>query len=102
MKTLATKNISIRLDKSLLNIIDDFAKSKNISRAKAITIMLRSTHITIIPNGAELSKALFRIQSLLSHTNITTFAENEIRKEIKQIWLLLDSTTENAQQTTKK
>lgn len=99
---MATKNISIRLDKSLLNIIDDFAKSRNISRAKAITIMLRSTHITIIPNGAELAKALFRIQSLLSQTNITTFVENEIRKEIKQIWRLLDSITETTQQTTKE
>ena len=100
MNALATENISIRLDRSLLNTINEFAKSRNISRSKAITIMLRSTHVTILPEGTALVKALFRIESLLSYSNITTFTENEIREVIKETWKSLDFIIDDTQQMT--
>ncbi len=92
---MATQNISVRLDISLLNRIDDFAKSRNITRSKAIAIMLRSTQIIVLTEGSELVKVLFNIERLLQSNSYKS--EIKLEKEREKLWQLLNSITKKIQ-----
>ena len=88
------RNISIKIDETLLDTIDTYAKSRCISRTKAIVSMLNNVQIIIINEGAELLRQLYRIDILLKTQNLDYTEKEKIKGVCEDIWQLLSLITE--------
>lgn len=92
------KNISITLDKRLLEKINTFAKSRYMTRSSAISYMINKVKIIVIQDGAEIVKLLFSIDSLLKNSNLSYEQTQDIERICNRIWQLLNLITEEIQQ----
>ena len=82
-------SVSIRLDSRLVAKVDLFAKQRNLTRSKAIALMLENTKIVILSEGTEILKLLHLLYSKEDYTKGT----------LEELWQLLNSITEKVQQT---
>ena len=82
-------SVSIRLDSRLVEKVDLFAKQRNLTRSKAITLMLENTKIVILSEGTEILKLLHLLCSKEDYT----------KGGLEELWQLLNSITEKVQQT---
>jgi len=87
-------NISIRIDTDLLDIIDKYAKSRKITRSKAIKIMLKNTEVIQLSEGADIMKELHAIECYLGKSVLSNKEKAEIERCCSNLWLLLNSTIE--------
>lgn len=90
-------NISIRIDTDLLDTIDKYAKSRKITRSKAIKIMLKNTEVIQLSEGADIIKYLHIIECLLAKSNLSNRETTEIERCCTKLWLSLNLITEKIQ-----
>ncbi len=90
-------NISIRLDAILLNKIDKYAKSRKITRTKAITTLLENTKVIQLDMGADIIKELHSIECFLGKSSLSNQEKFEIERCCNKLWQLLNLITEKIQ-----
>lgn len=91
------QRISIRLDVDLLDKIDRYAKSRKITRSKAIKIMLENTEVIQLSEGTDIIKYLHIIECLLTKSNLSNREITEIERCCTKLWLSLNLITEKIQ-----
>lgn len=91
-------NLSIRLDADLFNKIDKYAKSRKITRTKAIKTMLENTKVIQLDMGADIIKELHTIECCLAKSDLSNKEKFEIERCCNKLWLLLNLITEKIQQ----
>ena len=91
------QNISIRLDFELLKKIDGYAKSRKITRTKAIKTLLENTKVIQLDMGADIIKELHTIECCLGKYDLSNKEKFEIERCCNKLWLLLNLITEKIQ-----
>lgn len=92
------KNISISLDEDTLNMINEYAESRHISRSSAVSYMLGNVRVIVINEGSEILKALYSLDTLLKNRQISSDDKTKIERMCNQVWQLLNLITEKIQQ----
>ena len=85
-------SVSVRLDPGIVTQVDLLAKQRNLTRSKAIALMLENTKIVILSEGAEILKLLHLLYSKEDYT----------KGVLEELWQLLNSITEKVQQTSEE
>ena len=99
-KPMQKKNISLKIDEELLNMIDEYAESRYMNRSQAIISMLSSTQIIVLQKGAEIISILHSISTMLTHsTALSDNDKNTLKGACEAIWQLLNSITQELPQT---
>ena len=91
------QNISIRLDFELVEKIDKYAKSRKITRTKAITTLLENTKVIKLDTGADIIKELHTIECCLGKSSLSNQEKFEIERCCNKLWLLLNLIIEKIQ-----
>ena len=87
------QNISVRLDKELLDRIEKYAASRNIKRTQAIIYMLESTQIIQLNEGAEIVRLLHSVECALQKKNLNCRDFDKIEGCCEELWRLLNLIT---------
>ena len=95
-------NISLKIDRELFEIIEEYAESRHMNRTKAITSMLSNTNVITLTEGTAILGQLYKIDAILQSSELPHEISLELRKVSDNIWQLLNLITEKIQHQQKK
>lgn len=93
---VAKKNVSVKMDESLIKTIDRYAQSRRMSRSEAMVSMLNNVQIILIHEGAEIMMLLHSLDGLLKNNRISHEDKEKIKGVCEGIWQLLNLITEKS------
>ena len=94
------KTVTLRMEYTLLKKVDLCAKSRHISRSKAIITLLENSQVVVIEEGVEIIKVLNEIDILLKDNQQMKF--QNLERICDELWRLLSLITEKIPQQISK